>query len=231
MAIELIVFDLAGTTVKDNKDVHRVLQKALALHGVEISIADANVVMGIPKPVAIRRLLEKRYSGSRPITEDWISEIHDVFVKEMIHFYKTDPSVGEKAGVYNTFKKLKQHNLKVVVDTGFDRQITDPLIERLGWKKENLIDASVTSDEVAHGRPYPDLIFKAMELTNTRDAQNVAKVGDTASDMQEGMAAGCGWVIGVTTGAFSRAELQQEKHTHLIENVREVLEILNISVD
>ena len=205
MPIELVVFDLAGTTVKDNKDVHRMLQKALALHGVNISIEDANGVMGIPKPVAIRRLLEKRYVGPRPITADWIAEIHEVFVKEMINFYKTDPSVGEKAGVYTTFRKLKQSKLKVVVDTGFDRQIADPLLERLGWKKENLIDASVTSDEVERGRPYPDLIFKAMALTNINDVKNVAKVGDTASDMQEGNAAGCGWVIGVTTGAFSKA--------------------------
>ena len=230
MPIELVVFDLAGTTVKDNKDVHRMLQKALAQHGVNISIEDANGVMGIPKPVAIRRLLEKRYVGPRPITADWIAEIHEVFVKEMINFYKTDPSVGEKAGVYNTFRKLKQSKLKVAVDTGFDRRITDALLERLGWKKENLIDASVTSDEVERGRPYPDLIFKAMALTNINDVKNVAKVGDTASDMQEGNAAGCGWVIGVTTGAFSKAQLEQEKHTHLIENVQEVLEIFNIKV-
>lgn len=231
MAIELVVFDLAGTTVKDNNDVHRILQKALAHHGVEISIDDANTVMGIPKPVAIRQLLEKRSHSHRPITEDWIDEIHKVFVDQMIEFYKTDPSVGERAGVYNTFKKLKQNKLKVVVDTGFDRQITDPLLERLGWKRENLIDASVTSDEVVHGRPFPDLIYRAMELTNITDPKNVAKVGDTASDMQEGTAAGCGLVIGVTTGAFSRKDLQKEKHTHLIENVQEILEILELNID
>ncbi len=231
MDIQLVVFDLAGTTVKDNKDVHRVLQKALVHHGVEVSLEDANAVMGIPKPVAIRTLLEKRSQGHRPITEDWIGEIHKLFVEEMIEFYQKDPSVGEKAGVYNTFRKLKQNKLKVVVDTGFDRQITDPLLERLGWKKENLIDASVTSDEVEHGRPYPDLIYRAMELTNVTDAKCVAKVGDTASDMQEGNAAGCALVIGVTTGAFSRKELQMEKHTHLIENVQEILEILEISID
>jgi len=230
MAIELVVFDLAGTTVKDNQDVHRVLWHALSRQGVEISMDDANAVMGIPKPVAIRLLLEKRYKGNRPITFDWINEIHNAFVREMIEFYKTDPSVGEKPGVYNTFKKLKQSKLKVVVDTGFDRQITDPLIERLGWKHEGLIDGSVTSDEVMRGRPFPDLIFKAMELTNVMDARNVAKVGDTVSDLQEGDAAGCGWIIGVTTGAFSREVLQKEKHTHLIENIEEVLEILELNV-
>lgn len=231
MAAELVVFDLAGTTVKDNKDVHRTLKNALSQHGVEISMEDANAVMGLPKPTAIRLLLDSRYHGGRPITEDWITEIHDIFVRDMISFYKWDPSVGEKAGVHQTFRKLKERKLKVVVDTGFDRQITDPLIDRLGWKKNNLIDGSVTSDEVKRGRPFPDLIFRAMELTKTDDPGNVVKVGDTASDMQEGNAAGCGWVIGITTGSFSKAELLKEKHTHLIEDVSEILEILNINID
>jgi phosphoglycolate phosphatase-like HAD superfamily hydrolase len=70
-----------------------------------------------------------------------------------------------------------------------------------------------------------------MEMTNVTDARNVAKVGDTISDLQEGDAAGCGWIIGVTTGAFSKEQLQQQRHTHLIQNIEEVLEILPLNVD
>jgi phosphonatase-like hydrolase len=149
----------------------------------------------------------------------------------MVRFYENDPTVAEKDGVSETFRKLKQRKLKVAIDTGFDRKITDSILDRLGWVRHHLIDASVTSDEVPRGRPYPDLIYKAMELTHVNDSQCVAKVGDTASDLLEGNSAGCGWVIGVTTGAFSKADLQKEKHTHLIENVREVLEIFELNVD
>ena len=70
-----------------------------------------------------------------------------------------------------------------------------------------------------------------MELTHVTDSKCVAKVGDTTSDLLEGNAAGCGWVIGVTTGAYTRSELLKEKHTHLIENVHEVLEIFSLNVD
>jgi phosphonatase-like hydrolase len=228
---ELIMFDLAGTTVKDNHDVHRALQHALAKFGVLISLAEANAVMGIPKPVAIRTLLNTCDTAHGPITEDLVQEIHHTFVEEMIHFYQEDPSVAEKDGVSDTFRKLKERKLKVAIDTGFDRQITDSILQRLGWLQKNLIDASVTSDEVPRGRPYPDLIFKAMELTHVTDSKSVAKVGDTTSDLLEGNSAGCGWVIGVTTGAYTRSELQKEKHTHLIENVHEVLGIFDLNVD
>jgi phosphonatase-like hydrolase len=227
---ELIVFDLAGTTVKDNHDVHRALQKALASFGILVSIDDANTVMGMPKPVAIRTLMNLHGDG-REVTEELVQKIHKVFVDEMIHFYEEDPSVGEKDGVSETFRRLKESKLKVAIDTGFDRQITDSILRRLGWEDQHLIDASVTSDEVERGRPYPDLIFKAMELTHVTDSKCVAKVGDTASDLLEGNSAGCGWVIGVTTGAYSRTQLEKEKHTHLIENVHEVLDIFSLNVD
>ncbi|NJM26339.1 MAG: HAD hydrolase-like protein [Bacteroidia bacterium] len=228
MTIQLIVFDLAGTTVKDNKDVHRVLQQALAEDRVAISLDEANAVMGIPKPIAIRQLLESRYQGERSITEEWIDEIHKRFVRNMVRFYEEDPGVGEKDGVSDTFAALRKHNIKVFVDTGFDRPVTAPLLKRLGWEERDLIDGSVTSDEVRNGRPYPDMIFEAMRQAGVHDAARVAKVGDTSSDLQEGNAAGCGLVIGVTSGAFSADQLRSEEHTHLIQDIPEILEILEL---
>lgn len=227
MGIELIVFDLAGTTVRDNKDVHRMLKNAMNVFGISISIDEANAVMGIPKPIAIKQLLEvKNYPDISP---ELIHHIHVEFVEQMIEFYQKDASVGEKEGVSNTFKVLKERGVKIVVDTGFDRQITDPLLTRLGWKRDMLIDTSVTSDEVEHGRPFPDLIFKAMQLTGVTDVKKVVKVGDTPSDLQEGTNAGCQFVIGITSGAFSRLQLEVEPHTHLVDQVPDVLNILELA--
>jgi phosphonatase-like hydrolase len=144
----------------------------------------------------------------------------------MIDFYRHDPDVAEKEGASDTFRALRRRNVKVAVDTGFDRRITNTIFERLGWEKAGLLDASVTSDEVARGRPFPDMIHKAMQLTGTHAAAAVAKVGDTASDLLEGHAAGCRWVIGVTTGAFREEELRPYPHTHLIRQVAEILPLL-----
>jgi phosphonatase-like hydrolase len=229
MPIELVVFDLAGTTVHDNKDVPRVLQNALARADVKISLEDASHVMGIPKPIAIRSLLTENYKGDRIIDSEWIEEIHRNFILEMVRFYKNDSSVREKDGTSETFLKLKSRGIKVAVDTGFDRETTEPLLKRMGWGKNDLIDCSVTSDEVPRGRPFPDMIFKAMGLTRVSEVQHVAKVGDTASDMQQGMAAGCRWVIGITSGAYTKEELTKEKHTHLVNSILEILPILDVN--
>lgn len=231
MDVQLVVFDLAGTTVRDNRFVHKVLQDSLKKHGVDISLEDANEVMGIPKPVAIKRLLDKRYVGNRIISLQWVEAIHQYFVKKMIDFYLHDESVSEKEGVSETFKQLKNQGVKIFVDTGFDRGITSPLLMRMGWLDKKLIDGVLTSDGEIPGRPYPDMIYRAMSLSNVAFAQQVAKVGDTPSDMKQGTSAGCGWVIGVTTGAFSERQLKFEPHTHLIAQIPEILPIFNETSD
>ncbi len=227
MNIQLVVFDLAGTTVKDNFDVPLVLQTSL-LHkgGVHISLQQATDLMGIPKPIAIKKLLVD--GGVTSFADELVETIHRYFVDTMIDFYRHDSSVGEKQGVSETFVALKQAGVKVAVDTGFDREITDELLKRLGWQEKGLLDASITSDEVENGRPAPDMIYEAMKRTGVTDVKSVIKVGDTASDMQEGTHAGCQYVIGITTGAYTPEQLKKEPHTHLAENVAEVLSIIGI---
>lgn len=229
MKPELIVFDLAGTTVHDRQDVHRVLQHVMSVHGVAITLEDANKVMGIPKPEAIRKLLDNSQVQHTDM-DGWVAIIHRDFIQSMMSFYREDEFVNEKQGVSDTFRKLKDRGIKVAVDTGFDRMITDVLLRRLGWLDAGLIDASVTSDEVRFGRPYPDMVFRAMVLTDVHDPRRVMKVGDTTVDLLEGANAGCGFVVGVTTGAHDRSQLEQCLHTHLIEQVAEVLTIVDTAI-
>ncbi len=224
--IRLVVFDLAGTTVRDRDNVHSFLQEALRKEGIAISRDEANAVMGIAKPVAIRQLLEAKLEDRSRITASWIDHIHGRFLAGMRDFYRYDPAVSEKEGVSDTFRALRARGIKIAVDTGFDRSITEAILDRVPWREAGLLDASVTSDEVARGRPFPDMIHRAMQLTGVADPSAVAKVGDTASDLLEGQAAGCRWVIGVTTGAFREEELRPYPHTHLIRQVSELLPLL-----
>lgn len=225
MAIKLVVFDMAGTTVEDSDNVHQALINGFRKYGYAIDREDANSVMGYPKPVAIRTLLDEKFKLKENIGEQ-TARIHNAFVAEMIAFYENDPSVKSTRNAEETFRRLKAKGIKVCIDTGFSRDIADAIIKRLGWDKQGLLDDSVTSDEVNNGRPYPDMIFKAMKDLNIEKADEVAKVGDTVSDLKEGSSAGCKYVIGVTTGAYTREELEQEPHTHLVDDLLEVVDLV-----
>ena len=229
MDFELVIFDIAGTTVFDGDAVGLCLRRALEdVAGVALDRDAVNAVMGIPKPVAIRTLLEGRGLSA---DEKRVGEVYRDFEARMLEHYRTSPDVREVEGAAGVFRELRGSGIKVALDTGFGRAITDGLLERLGWAVPNVLDATVTSDDVAAGRPAPDMIYRAMELTGVREVARVVKVGDTPSDLHEGANAGCGMVVGVTSGSHTADELRPHPHTVLIDSVRDLPAMLEPRAD
>jgi phosphonatase-like hydrolase len=224
--IRLIVFDMAGTTVNDEDSVNRCLREALGAHGLEVTPEQVNAVMGIFKPDAIRILIGQ--SSMADTLADRVDAIHEDFVARSVRFYREDPSVYEVEGATRTFARLQEAGIKVALNTGFNRAITDVILNRLGWGRSPLVDATITSDEVARGRPHPDMIRALMARFGIDDPLNVAKVGDTPADLGEGTAAGCGMVVGVTGGTHSAEQLEPHPHTHLIRSIVEIPTLLGL---
>lgn len=224
-SIKLVIFDMAGTTVYDDHYVSNVLCEALALHGYIIPREAADEVMGIAKPVAIQSLLAQFYPAINP--EESVAAIHGDFLKMMIAFYSTSDEIREMEGSSDVFRLLKKQGIKVGIDTGFSRDITDIIITRLGWDKENLLDVSVASDEVVHGRPAPDMVYKAMEIAGITDVKSVMKVGDTPVDIMEGNNAGCGMVVGVLSGIGSSEELADAGDALLVDSITDIADIIS----
>jgi phosphonatase-like hydrolase len=223
MHIELVVFDMVGTTVRDDRAVARCFREVLREANVTPSDAEVNAVMGLAKPTAIEILLRRHDVAFSPADIDLM---HEMFVAKMCEHYRHDPNVCETLGMSRAFRQLHQMGTQVALDTGFDRAITDAILTRLGWSARGLVDASVTSDEVARGRPYPDMIWEAMHRTGVRDPARVAKVGDTPTDLQEGAAAGCTLVIGVTSGGHDAVALRAHPCTHVVPSASFVPEIV-----
>ena len=55
MSIKLVVFDIAGTTVKDNNNVSEAFQSALAKNEISVELEKINPLMGYEKKLAIAR--------------------------------------------------------------------------------------------------------------------------------------------------------------------------------
>lgn len=217
--LQLVVFDMAGTTVDDPGVVNRCFRETLAAHGLAAEPEAVDAVMGLPKPEAFRALVARHPNGHA--LADRLGAMHSAFVARMVTYYQTDPAVREVAGAGALFGRLRRAGIKVGIDTGFSREIADAIFGRLGWGTGagGLIDASVTSDEVEHGRPAPDMIFALMKTLGVADLKAVAKVGDAPADLDEGMAARCRWVVGVTWGTHTRTQLEKHAYTHLVDTV------------
>jgi phosphonatase-like hydrolase len=224
MKIQLVVFDMAGTTVYDDDAVNRCVREALGEFGVHVDRDAVNRVMGEPKPVAIATLLADARGEALETVRSLVAPIHARFERRMLDHYRRSPAVRAVDGAEEVFAALKARGIKVALDTGFNRPIVQAVLERLAWNADGtLIDVVVTSDDVGRGRPHPDMIVRAMSVTGVADAAAVAKVGDTPADLLEGTAAGCGRVIGITSGTHARELLQKHPHTDLVDDLREVL--------
>jgi len=218
--IQLVIFDMAGTTVRDDDSVNTCLRAALTAGGHTVTRDQVNAVMGLPKPEAIRLVLEGL--EGRPPEAARVHAIHEDFLRRMLEFYRTNPGIEPMPHTVEVLTRLKVAGVKIALDTGFSRPIVDAILQRLGWNDGQWIDATVASDEVPRGRPHPDLARRAMELTGVTDPRAVAKVGDTPSDLGEGTAAGCRLVIGVTNGTHTREQLASHPHTHLLASLAEL---------
>jgi phosphonatase-like hydrolase len=144
----------------------------------------------------------------------------------MMEFYRTAPDVRPIAGVEDVLHELWRRGLHVVLDTGFDRAIVDVVLSRIGWEGAPWLLATVASDEVEQGRPAPDLIHAAMRIAGVTDPAHVTKVGDTPADVQEGLSANCGLVLGVAYGTHTRDELLAAGAHAVIEEPRELTQLL-----
>ena len=225
MNIELVVFDMAGTTIADNGEIAAAFQTALKHFGYDVPTAAINTVMGYKKTKAIKMMLNL-YEPSASNTEELIEEIHTVFLNEMIAHYSGLNEIEILPYVEEIFLFLKSKGIKVALDTGFTKQIAEVIIEKLGWLKNHTIDCMVCSDDVPKGRPYPFMIEKIMQQVCVTDSQKVIKVGDTEVDVNEGFNANCLYSIGITTGAFTRQELSIYNPSFIIDHLIELEKII-----
>lgn len=225
MNVDLIVFDMAGTTVLDGDAVNQTLKQALAAAGVRASRDQVNAVMGMPKPAAIEVLLAQ-FRGQAAASARAVDAVHTDFVQRMLWHYESHPAVAECDGASELFAWCHRHGIRTALDTGFSRDIANAIIARLRWREHGLLDATVASDDVPRGRPHPDMIHRLMADTGVTDPARVMKVGDTPLDIQEGWAAGCRFVVGITSGTHSAELLWAHAPTHLIAELLELPDLL-----
>jgi phosphonatase-like hydrolase len=220
---KLVIFDIAGTTVNDPGNVAGTFIQSFRDNGFDVSDEEVNLVMGFRKDEAIGIVLDRKNISYNP---QLIINIHQSFVDNMIRFYRDDPYLFALPGVEETFQQLHEKGLKIALNTGFSRDITEVILSRINWKENGLINYVVCSDEVPEGRPASLMIEKIMHQLQVTDPSSVVKVGDTEVDILEGRNAKCGLVVSVTTGSYTRDQLKSFHPDHIIDDMTELPSLL-----
>ena len=210
----LVAFDVAGTTLNDDGVVIHAFKIAFESTQPELwpTMGEkwtqyALDTMGQSKIAVFTELLggaELAHTANVAFEEAYVSHIAEVGVSPI-------------PGTNETFDFLRGEGIKIALTTGFSRSTLDFLIDHVGW--HDVIDITVTPEEAGRGRPHPDMLNFAATQLGIKDKKNTIVVGDTASDIQAGLAFGANQVVGVLSGAHNQDALEFAGATSVINSV------------
>lgn len=218
--IRLVVFDVAGTIIEDHGEVIRAFAKALTENGIPFAEDELKKWTGASKREVIRHFAKQ--SDPTGEIEPRVEAAYRRFRSELESCYmeRLVPIAGADA----TFRWFRERGILLATTTGFYREISDLVLNQTGWR--DFLAANISSSDVRLGRPAPYMIFRAMEASGVQNVKEVVNVGDTPLDLQSGSNAGVAGVVGVLTGAHDRASLEREPHTHILNSIAELAELI-----
>ena len=201
VALKALVIDWAGTAVDYGSLAPvRTLQQVFAAVNLPLTEAETRHHMGLPKRVHIQRILALSrvrdawiaLRGHAPAERD-IDELYQVFIPLqlscLLQYSAVIPGVVEAVG------RFRRRGLKIATTTGYTREMLDMLVEhssKVGYAP----DCNLSPEDVGIGRPSPFMIYEAAVRLQVYPLAAIAKIGDTPSDIHEGLNAGV-WSIGV----------------------------------
>lgn len=212
--IEAVIFDWAGTAVDYGCFAPLdVFIEVFTKKGIEVLHEEAREPMGMLKWDHINEMckmdriaqLWKDKFGRLPEEKD-VDDLYADF--EPLLFSILPNYCTPVPGVLELVDRLRAKGIKIGSTTGYTQKMMDVVAP--GAKQKGYApDYMVTPDDVPGGRPSPWMCYiNAMNL-GVYPMKHIIKVGDTISDIKEGLNAGA-WSVGVILGS-SEMGLKQEE--------------------
>lgn len=161
-----MIFDLDGVLV----DSFAVMREAF-------TIAYAEVVGDGPAPFGEYNHHLGRYFPDIMKSMGLPLELEEPFVRES---YRLARKVTVFDGVIDLLQTLLERGLRLAVATGKSGPRARSLLDQLGML--SMFDHVIGSDEVAHPKPAPDIVLRALHLLDVRP-QEAIMVGDAVTDL------------------------------------------------
>jgi phosphonoacetaldehyde hydrolase len=197
-----VILDWAGTAV-DYGSIGpvAVFLKVFEEFGVPATAAEARSFMGLAKKDHIREMcrlpsVQERWKathGQAPEEKD-VDRMYRETERLMV------AAVAETAvpieGLLDTVRELHRREIRIGSSTGYTAPMMAELLPAAAARGYSP-DAVVCSSDVPAGRPFPWMCFQNAVKLEVYPMEAMVKVGDTVSDIAEGLNAGM-WTIGVT---------------------------------
>ena len=200
--LKAAIFDWAGTTVDYGCCAPAgVFAEVFRRRGIEVTSEQAREPMGMHKRDHLRMMsqmppIAKKWEEvhGRPCSESDIEEMFEEFIPMQL---KCLPKYNTLTpGTLEVQTELRDRGMKIGSTTGYNREMLDFILEDAA-KQGYHPDTGVCAAEVPMGRPAPWMVFRVAEQLGVYPMESYIKIGDTVSDIAEGLNAGM-WTVGIT---------------------------------
>jgi phosphonatase-like hydrolase len=197
----VVCLDMAGTTIRDGNAVMAAFAAAVGRRNLPVrefngAMQYARDTMGQSKIEVFRHILGD---------EEAAQEANAAFEKH----YAGAVAAGEISpmpGAVELFAACRAAGTRVCLSTGFAPVTRDAIIDSLGWGR--LVDLVLSPADAGRGRPWPDMPLTALLRLGGDAVSSLVVAGDTPADVECGLRAGAGLVVGVLSGDSARADLE-----------------------
>lgn len=203
--VRAVIFDWAGTAV-DFGSLAPVAAFAAAFEraGIVVSTEEIRKPMGLGKRRHLEAMLGDaavaarwREAYGRPPDDRDIEGLYASFDRALVAILPkhADPVPG----LLETIAYLRAAAIAVGSNSGYSSEEME-VLSRAARERGFEPDCIVSSSDVAHGRPAPDLSRKCLELLGLGGSLDAIKVDDTPSGIEEGRNAGLRTVAVAVSG-------------------------------
>lgn len=212
MAVELVIFDCDGVLVDSEQIVCRILAEEMAGLGMATSAEELDEAFsGRPARDCLLEI-ETRYGG--PLPEQYFHNT-ERRIREAFH-----QELQAVAGIEELLEQLQQRELRSCVASSGSHEKMRITLNKTGLYP--YFDGRIFSvDDVARGKPWPDLFLHAAQRMDTEPARCLV-VEDSIAGVRAAVAAGMP-VLGYTDNPRRAPQLEREG----ARVVKDVLSVLN----
>ncbi|MEF8792578.1 phosphoglycolate phosphatase [Thiohalorhabdus sp.] len=217
LPMQALLLDLDGTILDTARDLMTAVNRTL----VEVDrqpVSEAQVRSWIGD--GVRALVHSALDATGGHKEGMLEEAHERF---MVHYGECFAEESAPyPGVLDVLERAREARVPSAVITNKAAAFTEPLLEATGLRP--YLAVVVSGDTVANKKPDPEPVRHALKQTGA-EAERSVLVGDSANDVNAGLAAGC-QVVCVTYGYNRGADVYRLGADRVVEEFTAVWDFI-----
>ncbi|MBF6465631.1 HAD family phosphatase [Nocardia beijingensis] len=218
--LRAVLWDLDGTILDTEKLWHDAVDEFVTERGGVMTAADRRKLVGATVSRVLHTMLE--LAGIEPSAAA-LREA-DAWLGSRLPSRYVSP-VPWRPGAEAALRAVRAADMRSALVTNTSRALADVAMGAIG---REYFDASVTGDEVAHGKPAPDPYVRGAELLGVAPDACVA-IEDSLTGAAAAVAAGCGVLLvpcDVPATAVTHGRVRRSLDHLSISDLQEVLRSL-----